>query len=85
MLGILEVVDGIELRTQRVCPAVSLFGIEKTGQRVKKGQVVARLSDAAQPGEAFLRYAGVAAVYIIYRYRGNGGQRVADKTLVGVC
>ena len=69
-------------------------GRGKTGQRVKKGQVVARLSGAAlrenilhcraKLEKAFLRYAGVAAVYIIYRYRGNGGQRVADKTLVGV-
>lgn len=31
----------------RIAEQIVMFGIEKTGQRVKKGQVVARLSDAA--------------------------------------
>ena len=30
--------------------------------------------DGVRIGVAFLRYAGIAAVYIIYRYRGDGGQ-----------
>ena len=49
------------------------------------GPMVSHHGNGVRIGVAFLRYAGVAAVYIIYKYRGNGGQRVADKTLVGVC